>query len=114
MVKSLINPSVDYPEQKTLQEEDKEYEASTYKVELLDEEVVIALGQVKYIKNILFYPIYLIKNSRVELQIGVYEIATWLRASCEINTYGFDLQTNTWKFSRQEDYVKFVLTWATL
>ena len=45
---------------------------------------------------------------------GVYEIATWLRASCEINTYGFDLQTNTWKFSRQEDYVKFVLTWATL
>ena len=75
MVKSLINPSVDYPEQKTLQEEDKEYEASTYKVELLDEEVVIALGQVKYIKNILFYPIYLIKNSRVELQIGVYEIA---------------------------------------
>lgn len=43
---------------------------------------------------------------------GIYEIATWLRANCLLDTYGFDLQTNTWKFSRQEDYVQFILTWT--
>ena len=78
MVKSLINSSVDYPENKTLYDEDKEYEASMYKVDILDEDVTIALGQAKYSyidKNILFYPIYLIKNSKVDVQIGVYEIA---------------------------------------
>jgi len=78
MVKSLINSSVDYPENKSLYDEDKEYEASMYKANILDEDVTIALGQAKYSyidKNILFYPIYLIKNNKVNVQIGVYEIA---------------------------------------
>lgn len=79
MVKSLINPLIDYPENKTLYDEDREYEASLYSLELLGEEVMISLGQAKYTfidNNIIFYPIYLIKNSRVDVQIGVYEIET--------------------------------------
>lgn len=79
MVKSLINPLIDYPENKTLYDEDREYDASLYSLELLGEEVMISLGQAKYTfidNNIIFYPIYLIKNSRVDVQIGVYEIET--------------------------------------
>ena len=79
MVKSLINPLIDYPENKTLYDEDREYDASLYSLELLGEEVIISLGQAKYTfidNNIIFYPIYLIKNSRVDVQIGVYEIET--------------------------------------
>jgi hypothetical protein len=79
MVKSLINSSIDYPENKTLYNEDREYEASLYKLELLGEEVIISLGQAKYTyidNDIIFYPIYLIKNNRVDVQIGVYEVET--------------------------------------
>lgn len=75
MVKSLINSSINYPEHKTLYEEDKGYEASLYKVNILDDDVVIALGQTKYINNVLFYPIYLVENNKVTIQIGVYEVA---------------------------------------
>jgi hypothetical protein len=78
MVKSLINSSINYPEHKTLYEEDKGYEASLYKINILDEDVVVALGQTKYInidKNVLFYPIYLVENNKVTIQIGVYEVA---------------------------------------
>ena len=78
MVKSLINSSINYPEHKTLYEEDKGFEASLYKVNILDEDVVVALGQTKYInidKNVLFYPIYLVENNKVTIQIGVYEVA---------------------------------------
>lgn len=39
-------------------------------------------------------------------------IGYWLRDKFDQNTYGFDLQTNTWKFARQEDYVLFLLTWV--
>lgn len=77
MVKSLLNSTINYPEHKTLYDEDKGFEASIYKVELLDEDVIIALGQCKYIyidSNVLFYPIYLVKNNKVTIQIGVYEL----------------------------------------
>lgn len=77
MVKSLINSTINYPEHKTLYEEDKGYEASIYKIELLDEEIIIALGQCKYTyidSKVLFYPIYLVKNNKVTIQIGVYEL----------------------------------------
>jgi predicted NAD-dependent protein-ADP-ribosyltransferase YbiA (DUF1768 family) len=77
MVKSLLNSTINYPEQKTLYEEDKGHEASIYKAEILDEDVIIALGQCKYIyidSNVLFYPIYLVKNNKVTIQIGVYEV----------------------------------------
>lgn len=78
MVKSLLNSTINYPEHKTLYDEDKGFEASIYKVELLDEDVIIALGQCKYIyidSNVLFYPIYLVKNNKVTIQIGVYELS---------------------------------------
>lgn len=56
--------------------------------------------------------IYAVVNLTPSDLHGLYEIATWLKANCVLNTYGFDLQTNTWKFSYQEDYVRFILTWT--
>ena len=78
MVRSLIHSTIDYPVKKTLYDEDKEFEASMYRVTILDDEVIVALGQAKYTfieNNIIFFPIYLVKHNKVDVQIGIYEIA---------------------------------------
>ena len=77
MVKSLLDHTIDYPEAKILDKADKDFEASVYEIPLFDMDVIIALGQPKYSfveKNIIYYPIYLVKNQKVDIQIGVYEI----------------------------------------
>lgn len=77
MVKSLLDNTIDYPEAKILDKTDKDFEASTYEISLFDMDVMIALGQPKYSfveRNIIYYPMYLVKNQKVDTQIGVYEI----------------------------------------
>lgn len=77
MVKSSLNDTIDYPEIKKLNKEDKNYDADLYEIVLFDKLVVIALGlpRMDYIdKEIIFYPVYIIKNDKVESQIGLYEI----------------------------------------
>lgn len=77
MVKSLLNNKVSYPEKKNMFEEDKNYDASLYEIELLGTQVVIALGQPKYDfldYRLTYYPIYLVKDGKVNAQIGIYEI----------------------------------------
>jgi len=77
MVNSILNPKINYPEIKKLDSEDKHFDASMYEINVLGEDIVIALGQAKYAfidDNIIYYPIYLVKNDKVSTQIGVYEI----------------------------------------
>ena len=77
MVKSNLNSNVNYPEYKMLNEEDKNMESSLYEMELLNVSLLIALGNIKYSyenDNIVYYPIYVIKDNNVGSQIGVYEI----------------------------------------
>ena len=78
MVSSILNPNINYPEIKYLDPEDKKYDASMYSITVLNmNNVIIALGQAKYEfidYNIIYFPIYLVKNDRVNTQIGVYEI----------------------------------------
>jgi len=77
MVKSFLDDTIDYPEAKILDKADKDFEASTYEIPLFDMDVMIALGQPKYSfveRNIIYYPIYLVKNQKVDTQIGLYEI----------------------------------------
>jgi predicted NAD-dependent protein-ADP-ribosyltransferase YbiA (DUF1768 family) len=77
MVKSLLDDTIDYPESKVLDKADKDFEASTYAIPLFDMDVMIALGQPKYSfveRNIIYYPIYLVKNNKVDTQIGIYEL----------------------------------------
>ena len=77
MVNSILNPKINYPEIKKLDPEDIEYDASLYEITILGIDIIIALGQAKYTfidNNIIYYPIYLVKNDRVTDQLGVYEI----------------------------------------
>ena len=79
MVQSKINSTVNYPEINTLDPEDKQHDADLYELTIKGVECIIALGLPKFAfieKNIVFYPVYVIKNDRVDAQIGVYEITS--------------------------------------
>ena len=77
MVLSQINDTVNYKELKTIDENDKGKEVTMFKLNLLNVEVVIAVGDLKYDfskKDILFAPVYLIVDETSKIyQIGVYE-----------------------------------------
>ena len=78
MVHSRIDPTLQYPEIKRLDPEDKDIDSMVYEVSIKDIIVEIAIGDEKYTyleKNkILYFPIYLIYNQKVNSQIGLYEI----------------------------------------
>ena len=78
MVKSILDPTINYPETKNIDKEDKNYDSQVYEITLFEnKEVNIVLGQPKYTfvdKKIVYYPIYLVINDKVSLQIGLYEI----------------------------------------
>lgn len=78
MVRSFLNQSIDYKEKNTLLEEDINYETELYEIILFGINVDIAVGKPKYDfveKNIIYYPVYLVKDLIVVAQIGIYEIA---------------------------------------
>ena len=77
MVRSILVPSIEYVETKELINEDKNYEADLYEISLFGKIIVIALGQpnIDYLdREIIYYPVYIIKDDSFDAQIGVYEI----------------------------------------
>ena len=75
MVKSTLDSTIIYPESKNTNVEDKNYNAQMYEIAVFSGKVInIVLGQPKYIKKIIYYPIYLTVNDKVVMQIGVYEL----------------------------------------
>ena len=76
MVRSKLNPDLNYREYKQLERDDADYDAAMYEIELLGKEVRIAIGRGKTDKkDIIYYPVYLINaDDRVVKQIGVFEI----------------------------------------
>jgi len=77
MVLSKLDDSVSYPERKTVDIGDSKMEANLYQLEIKGVDVVIAVGNSKNIfedKNILYFPIYLVKHNNKVIQIGLYEI----------------------------------------
>ncbi len=78
MIKSNLNPGLNYKENSLLEEKDINYKAVLYEIELFKGyDANIALGNVSYEhvdKNILSFPVYLINNGYVVSKIGIYEI----------------------------------------
>ena len=77
MVLSKLNRDVSYVERKTVDAEDAQKEFDLYEMEIKKVEIIVTIGNVKNTfetKNILFYPLYLIKSNLKAVQIGVYEI----------------------------------------
>ena len=76
MVSSILNDTVNYPETRKLDDDDRNFDATLYENTILGVDIIIALGQGKYTfveKNIIYYPIYLVKDDKVDMQIGIYE-----------------------------------------
>ena len=80
MVQSILNPTVNFPEKKSIYKEDNDYDAPIYQYVINDVPVIIALGQANYTfieDNILYYPIYLVVDNNANKDdsgIGVFEI----------------------------------------
>jgi len=77
MVLSKLEDNVSYPERKGVDVGDVKMEATLYQLEVLGVDVIIAVGNSKNTfedKNILYFPIYLVKKNNKVIQIGVYEI----------------------------------------
>ena len=78
MVQSRINPDIQYPELRTIDQEDIGHDADIYETNLLGNDHSITLGKIKYTymsKGVVFFPIYLVMDDLVTDQIGVYELA---------------------------------------
>ena len=68
MVSSKLNDAVQYKESNNVDPEDKGYASSIYEMNIHGEPIEFALGKQKYTysgKNILYFPIYMVKNDKI-------------------------------------------------
>ena len=79
MVRSRLDPTINYPEVKALDQTDTketQYKAPLYEAEVLGIHTIVSIGQIKNTfidKGIVYFPLYIIKDDKVLSQIGVIE-----------------------------------------
>ena len=79
MVRSRLDPTINYTELKELDQsdtKDAQYNAPLYEAEVLGIHTIVSIGQIKNTfidKGIVYFPLYLIKDDKVLSQIGVVE-----------------------------------------
>ena len=76
MVLSRLNNTIDYPDIRTVDDEDVGFNSALYSMNVYDLDIIIALGNIRYsfvTKGVLYVPVYLVVNDRVVSQIGVFE-----------------------------------------
>ena len=79
MVRSRIDPTINYTEVKALDQtdmKDSQYKAPLYEAEVLGIHTIVSIGQIKNTfieKGVVYFPLYLIKDDKVLSQIGVIE-----------------------------------------
>jgi predicted NAD-dependent protein-ADP-ribosyltransferase YbiA (DUF1768 family) len=98
MVLSKIDSDVSYPELKSVDSGDLKTEANLYQLEIKEIDIIIAIGNAKNTfedKNILYFPIYLVKQNNKVVQIGVYEIkaSDYLTFLDEYNNLNIELMS---------------------
>ena len=77
MVKSLLDPTINYKESAEIDPTDIDHDANLYETAIFGKDIIFALGKPKftYINNeLIYYSIYLVKDEEISMQIGVYEI----------------------------------------
>jgi len=77
MVVSRLDRTLSYPETRSIFPADKKLEVTLYSIFVKGVDVVIAVGKAAHTyvsKNIVYHPIYMIKNNSKAVQIGLYEI----------------------------------------
>ena len=79
MVLSKLDTSIEYNEKKDLYEDDNGYENNVYEIKLkqFKSKFDVSFGKQKLYhikKNIVFFPIYLLHNGKIIVQIGVIEM----------------------------------------
>lgn len=77
MVSSKLNDAINYKENRAIEDGDMGSSSVIYEMEIEDRPVKFVLGKQKYTyagKNVLYYPIYLLNETRIKAQIGVFEL----------------------------------------
>ena len=78
MVLSKIDPRINYDENRLVYDDDVGFEASLYEIlpDSLEYKIMVAVGKIKYTyveKEIVFFPLYLIKDNQIVMRIGLFE-----------------------------------------
>ena len=116
MVVSKVDARIEYPDIRSVDSEDIDYDAQLYEIEIFsDTDIMIALGKVKYIyvdKNVLYIPVYLVKEEEIIAQIGLYEFPASIYPALldEDNDFDISLLENPmpllYKFANQSFFKK--------
>ena len=79
MVVSQIDGSISYPEIKSIMVEDRDNTVELFLIEVRSFDIVAAVGKqidTYKSKQVVYHPVYMIKNNGKAVQIGVYELSS--------------------------------------